>query len=756
MSRVSTLQATFTSGELDPLLTARSDVKHYYNGADKLRNVLPIPQGGAGRRPGLKYVDDVHDNISLVDLSGGGVTVNAPEGGVAANVFDDDDTTYCTAVNNITTTDPYVLVHVDLGTPTAVLFADVVNLKLTAPATTDEFRVQYSTDDIAWSNMDGAYPSVTDSNTTRRTRQTGDTHIGITAQYWRLAKIGGTDLGTNKASIAEFKLWEDTSVLSNTRLITFEFSTTQRYLILASDRNFAIHADGVHVADVQTPYTSAELPFINWTQNLDTLLVFHEDHAPRSFMRQGADDEWQPEDWTLTNIPTYDFGSGAEAVWSDTRGWPVCGTFFQGRLWFAGSKSRPQTTWASKAGDFINFDTSGTAADRAIDVTADTDDVSAFYSIMPGPHLQFFSSSAEFYIPISVNEGITADNIILRRTTKIGSSQGIRVFDVDGATMFIQGEGKTLREFIYADGEQKYQANNMSLLASHLLRAPVSMSHRKASSTDEADYLLIVNSDGTLAVFCTLRTQEVNAFSLCETQGDFKDVGIDGSDIYFVVQRNINGSDIKYLEVFDSELLVDAGIIETGLGAPVGSIATADHLEAETVQVILDDAIQATEVVASGVVTFNRDAASSYQVGLKFPDVQEGEVTRLIANGIPEAEARRRVFDHEIGGTGTGLESWIRTMPVEPNLPDGSKVGIKKRILEATLVLINTTGIQVNDEFVAFQQFGSSLLDEAIAPYSGNKTVEGITGWDEYGQLDIGQPYPQKMLLAAIKQKVAV
>lgn len=755
MARISTLQASFTSGELDPLLAARSDVKHYYSGADKLRNVLPIPQGGAGRRPGLKYIDDVHDNISLVDLSAGGVTVTAPEGGTAANVYDNDEATVCTAVNNITTTDPYILVHVDLGAPTSILFADVVLLKLTAPGTTDEFRVQYSTDNITWNNQDGAYPAITDTAVTRRTTQPGDVHIGITAQYWRLAKIGGTDLGTNKASIAEFRLWEDAGVLSNTRLITFEFSTTQRYLILASDRNFAIHADGVHVADVPTPYTSAELPFINWTQSLDTLLVFHEDYPPRSFQRQGADDEWQPSDWTLSNIPTHDFGSGAEAVWSTTRGWPVCGTFFGGRLWLAGSKSRPQTIWASKAGGYTDFDTSGTAADRAIDVTADTDDVSAFYNIMPGPHLQFFASSAEFYIAVSASEAVTADNIVLRRTTKIGSSRSIRVFDVDGATMFVQGEGKTLREFIYNEGQQKYQANNMSLLASHLLRTPVSMAHRKASSTDEADYLLIVNSDGTLAVFCTLRTQEVNAFSLCETAGDFLDVGIDGSDIYFVVERNINGADIRYLEVFDSNLLVDCAVTETGLGAPVSSISSADHLEAETVQVILDDAIQATEVVASGVVTFDRAAASSYQVGLKFPDVQEGEITRLIANGIPEAEARRRVFDDE-NGAGIGLEDWIRTMKIEPNLPDGSKVGIKKRVVEASLELIDTTGVQVNDEFVAFQQFGSSLLDTAIAPFSGVKTVDGIIGWDERGQLDIGQPYPQKMLLAAIKMKVAV
>ena len=161
MARVSSLQATFTSGELDPLLAARSDVKHYYNGADKMRNVLAIPQGGAIRRPGLKYVDGVHDEIAAIDLSGGGVTVTAPNGGTVANAYDDNEATFCTATTSIGVLDPYVLINVNLGTPTEVLFADVVNLKLTAPGTTDEFRVQYSTDGAAWNDVDGAYPAIT-------------------------------------------------------------------------------------------------------------------------------------------------------------------------------------------------------------------------------------------------------------------------------------------------------------------------------------------------------------------------------------------------------------------------------------------------------------------------------------------------------------------------------------------------------------------------------------------------------------------
>ena len=43
----------------------------------------------------------------------------------------------------------------------------------------------------------------------------------------------------------------------------------------------------------------------------------------------------------------------SEDVWSDTRGYPRTATFFQGRLWFGGSKSKRQSVFASRAGSFF-------------------------------------------------------------------------------------------------------------------------------------------------------------------------------------------------------------------------------------------------------------------------------------------------------------------------------------------------------------------------------------------------------------------
>lgn len=740
MPRGNTLQTTMTSGEQDPLLLARRDVKHYYNGLEKARNVFIFPQGGAKRRPGLRYRDELSKVMTVVDLGGVGVTVIAPEGGTAENAHDDNESTLVTGTTNIGTVDPYVLLHVDLGSDIGVKFVDVVLLKTSVAASNgaeNEWLVQHSDDNAVWEDHGTAF---IDIDTSGQTRRKTDTH---SARYWRVAKVGGTDGSTSKPSLAEFRICTETATLSNAKLVPFEFSTTQRYMMLFTDLNMAVYKNGVWQVNVPSPYTSAQLKTvdaetedittINWTQNLDTLLVFHEDVAPRKFFRNGSDSEWQPSDWTFNNIPQFDFGDGAEDSFSATRGWPVSGTFFRGRLWLAGSRDRPSTIYASKAGDLEDFDIGTGANDDAIEVTADTDDVSAFYNVKASRHLSFFASSGEFYIPISGSLAVTPDNIILRRTTERGSKKGLRVFAIDGALNFVQRGGKALREFLFVDTEEAYQSNNISLLSSHLIRSPVDSGYRSSTSTDEADYLLQCNNDGTLAVFCTLRNQEVNAWTLCETEGDFLNIGVDLDTMMFVIERTINGATVRYLEEFDNDLLVDAGTD----GASASQATGVDWLEAETVVLIEDGALQADQVVAAGIVTFPRAATASYQLGIEFPDVTAS-------------------FDADDKDFSIGAQVYIRDMPVEPALPDGTVVGKKKRVVEANIQVKDTTGMTVNENDVSFQTYGSSLLDEAIPEFSGTKSIEGMLGWDDDGQVAVYQELTQKLTLLAIQKKVSV
>ena len=57
MARFVTVQTNFTTGELDPLLRARIDLKSYENALETAQNVFCQPQGGITRRSGTRYIN---------------------------------------------------------------------------------------------------------------------------------------------------------------------------------------------------------------------------------------------------------------------------------------------------------------------------------------------------------------------------------------------------------------------------------------------------------------------------------------------------------------------------------------------------------------------------------------------------------------------------------------------------------------------------------------------------------------------------
>ena len=59
MSRIIQLQNDFTSGELDPKLRGRTDIRQYSSGLSTAQNVTIQPQGGAKRRDGTQFVTEL-------------------------------------------------------------------------------------------------------------------------------------------------------------------------------------------------------------------------------------------------------------------------------------------------------------------------------------------------------------------------------------------------------------------------------------------------------------------------------------------------------------------------------------------------------------------------------------------------------------------------------------------------------------------------------------------------------------------------
>ena len=668
MSRLIRVQTNFTSGELDPKLRARTDLQQYYNGMETAQNIVVQPQGGIERRDGTRFITELPasaaDAVRMVHFE-----------------FSVDDS--------------YMLVFVD---ERMYVFKDGVLITDINGSGDDYLDVPKITDsiigDMCWA-------------------QSADTLI-ITHQSVIPQKIvrGATDASWTISDVSfDFipKFAYSITTTAGSSVGSHDFLTVD-----APDGNIIIEAQNTGPSDANI-FTASAATYVNQYINVEPqgrlrIIAKVDDHTLKAVSEIPLFDDTDilDTDWELE--------SGYEDTWSVTRGWPRTAVFYEGRLYFGGSTSRPSTFWGSRVGSFFDFDPGESLDDSGLEATLDTGRFNAIIDMYAGRNMQIFTTGAEFYIPQTLGDPITPSTLSVQEQTSNGSKPGIRVVNVDGATVFLQRQGKALSEFLFSDTVNGYVATKISLLSSHLLKTPVEMAVRNATSTDEGNRLLIVNGDdGSIACYTLLRTQEIIAPTEWTTDGEFISVGVDISDTYVVVKRNINGSDVYYVELFDQDLTLDCATS----GTTGSSVSGLSFLEGESIKVIRDGIVEADKTVASGSITFDSAATSSYQVGLNYTPL-------------------------------------VETLPVEPRLASGPIRAFKKRILEINSEHFESYAVTINGEQVAFRQFGEDVLDIPIQPFTGIKRSGPLLGFVNEGKITISQSVPLKMNVLALDYKLSV
>jgi hypothetical protein len=307
MTKSQTIQNSFLSGVLDPRAFGRVDTETYNNALSAGENVVVHHLGGVYRRPGLKYLQTLGQVLTFQTPS----AATVPSGGTAANGYDDDLSTKVVTTSNVGTTDPYVVVRYDLGSAKAVTHADVHEIVATG-STSDEFRIQYSTDDAVWNDFGAAFPLVdTTERTYRRTQLSSGEFSSVSAQYWRVVKVGGTDMGSNTISISEFNVWVQDTTVSAAKLVSYEVSAETRYLIALTDRSAAVYLDGAVVSTFPLPYASAELGEVDVATDDGVVFFVHEDHAVRYLLDEFTGSDFQVAEYPILSTPQFDFNDSS-------------------------------------------------------------------------------------------------------------------------------------------------------------------------------------------------------------------------------------------------------------------------------------------------------------------------------------------------------------------------------------------------------------------------------------------------------------
>ena len=547
MARFVEIQTNFTTGELDPLVRARVDLKAYDNALETAKNVICQPQGGVKRRPGSKFINEI-----------GGTPAN----GVRLVAFEfsvDDSYMLCFTSNRMYVYKDKVLITNINGSG-----LDYLN--------TSGFSLTGShLEHMCWT-------------------QSADTLIIVDYDFQPIKIVrGGSDSSWTISNITfdSTPKYAFTLSTSNPATTLTPSDVTGKVTLTAGTAVF----NSGHVGQYINASPQGRAKIVEYVSTTVVNAVTEFPFFDTSAIASG--------DWELE--------TGYEAVWSATRGWPRSVTFHQGRLFFGGSRDRPSTIWGSKVGLYFDFEAVEGLDDDAVEATLDTNTFNAIVDIISGRDLQVFTTGGEFYVPQEGLTPITPTDFFLSSTSRNGTREGVRVKQLESGILFVQRQGKALSEIAYSDTQLTYITSKISLLAGHLLKNPKSMDLRRAVATDENDLLLIVNEDdGSIAVFSLLRLQNVIAPSEWTTVGSYIDVGVDLTDIYTVVKRNDNGVDKYYVEVFDDNYLTDCakqGTTATSLDM--------SHIDGATVNVISDGYVELDQTADSAVTFVNPPTTSS-------------------------------------------------------------------------------------------------------------------------------------------------
>ena len=655
MSRAITIQSNFTTGEIDPLLKSRIDINQYYNALEQARNVLIQPQGGAERRPGLQFINEIPSAAS-------------PGDGFKLVPFEYSTTqSYMLLFTN---NRMYVYKNKELVTNINGSGNDYLTTTIAAARLANMDFAQ-SADTLIVVEEDMA-PKEIVRGASHSSWTISDITFDHTPKYaFTISTTSGTSTLTPSAV--------DGNITLTTGSAFFTTGSSQVGQYVEANDGLG-RARITNVTSTTVVEAIVEIPFFN-----------------TNAIASGS--------WFLE--------TGYEDTWSSSKGYPRSVTFHEGRLYFGGSKSRPNTIFASRVARFFDFNPGEGLDDDAIEVTIATDSTNAITGLFSGRDLQIFTKGAEYFLPQSTLDPITPSNVVINGATRRGSKEGIKPVGAESGTLFIQRAGKALREFLFSDVELSYISNNISLLSSHLLKSPKSMALRKATSTTDGDLLLLVNdTDGSLVTYSILRGQNVIAPSLHTTDGTFEGVAVDVDQMYVVVKRTINSATKYYVEVFNDDNTTDCAKLLSGSSKPSTTTVTGlSHLQGKTVKVIADDAMQSDKTVnASGEITLDAVPTTYVEIGLNY---------------TPS----------------------VKTLPVELKLPSGNIMAQRKRIVEATANLYLSQNLTLN---------GNDFLFTAGDFFTGKKRRKPMLGYDKEGQMTFSQSQPLFFTLLGVEFKVSV
>jgi hypothetical protein len=421
----------------------------------------------------------------------------------------------------------------------------------------------------------------------------------------------------------------------------------------------------------------------------------------------------------------------ARAPFSGTNNYPGVAEFFEQRLWYGRTNTKPQTIWASQTGNYDNLNVSSPLRDDdGCEFTISARQVNEIRGLVSLGDMVIFTSGGEWRMTSGSNsDAVTPTSVDIKQQSKWGSSH-LRPILVGNTVLFVGASGNVVRDFLYSLDVNGYAGNDLTLLANHLLRTRTVVDWAYQQYPDSVVWA--VTNDGKLLGMTYAREHEVWAWHQHDTDGLFENVASipasDGKvDVYFVVQREIDGVDKRYVERFRERLpdedITQAWFLDCALqynDVPADTISGLDHLEGVTVMALADGNVYSDLVVTNGEVTLPQNVS-------------------VATIGLP-------------------YEQRIETMEVEISGEGGTLQDRHRNVQSVMLRLENTRGLFVGPDDAGILEIPFRSIEDygdPIALYTGDKEIDVQAGDGKSARIVIANSNPIPISILSLTLRVS-
>lgn len=598
------------------------------------------------------------------------------------------------------------------------------------------------------------------------------------------------------------------SAANGVRLVPFEFSVTDSYMLCFTHNRMHVFKQGVLITNINgsgNPYldttalalTASVLGELVWTQSADTLIAVNENLPPVKIVRGGTDATWTGSVLAFDSIPKYAF----TPVFTNPAG-TLTPSSVSGKCVLTASAAATFT--GASVGQYINMTpqgrakiiefVSGTVVNAVLEFPVfSTSAIASGNWELESGYEPVWSASRGYPRAVTFHQGrLYFGGSKTRPSTLWGSKVGL-FFDFDPTEGFADDAVEaTLDTNTYNAIVDIISARDLLVLTTggefyvpQQGLEPITPSSFFVTATSrngakpgvrvqqlESGVMFIQRQGKSLSEIAfsdtqlTYMTNKISLLSGHLIKGPTRmalrrAVDTDENDLLLITNGD-DGSMAVYSLLSAQSVIapsefktingsfVDVGVDITYIYVVVKRLVNAVY---QYYVELFEHDLHVDSAVSGGAAA---TASAAHLVGATVNVVLDGlvQADQVVPGGGTVTFPRSSTTSYVVG---LPIATEIRTMPVELRLSTGVRIGFKKRIVEVNAMLLDSQNMVVNNIEVPFRSFDTvDMLDNPVPEFTGTKTLNGILGYSQDARIVITQSAPLKLTVLGMEYKVAV